>query len=213
MSTVPAMPPIPAESMTPVPPPTALAPTIPDDMLYEVVDGQVVEKKMGAFETGIASLLVEILGPFARTNRLGRFFDEMLFRIDIGQDLQRRPDVAFVSHARWPYNRRVPDVPVWDMVPDLAIEVISPSNSASAVLRKVHDYFKAGVTSRLGRLSRTGRGLYLFHTPANPGGRRWPGAGWRRPPPWLSTPCRGLVRGWPRVTANRSDRPSQRVDR
>ena len=44
MSTVPAMPPIPAESMTPVPPPTALAPTIPDDMLYEVVDGQIVEK-------------------------------------------------------------------------------------------------------------------------------------------------------------------------
>jgi Uma2 family endonuclease len=144
MSTVPAMPPIPAESMTPIPPPTAIAPIIPDDMLYEVVDGQVVEKTMGAFETGIASLLVEILGPFARANRPGRFFSEMLFRIDIGQDLQRRPDVAFVSHARWPYNRCVPNVPVWDMVPDLAIEVISPSDMMSAVLRKVHDYFKAG---------------------------------------------------------------------
>ena len=81
MSTVPAMPPIPAESMTPVPPPTALAPTIPDDMLYEVVDGQVVEKTMGTFETDIASLLVEILGPFARANRLGQVFSEMLFRI------------------------------------------------------------------------------------------------------------------------------------
>ncbi len=146
MSTVPAMPPIPTESMTPVPPPTAIAPIIPDDMLYEVVDGQVVEKTMGAFETGIASLLDQILGTFARANRLGRFFGEMLFRIDIGQDLQRRPDVAFVSHARWPYNRRVPDVPVWDMVPDLAIEVLSPSNTAFAVHRKIHDYFKAGVT-------------------------------------------------------------------
>jgi len=39
------MPPIPAESMTPVSPSTAIAPNIPDDMLYEVVDGQVVEKK------------------------------------------------------------------------------------------------------------------------------------------------------------------------
>ena len=213
MSTVPAMPPIPAESMTPVPPPTAIAPTIPDDMLYEVVDGQVVEKTMGAFETGIASLLAEILGTFARANRLGRFFNEMLFRIDIGQDLQRRPDVAFVSHARWPYNRRVPDVPVWDMVPDLAIEVISPSNSASAVHRKIHDYFKAGVTSRLGRLSRTGRGLHLFHTPANPGGRRRPGAGWRRPAARLPSPRGRLVRGRSRVTAKAHDRPSQRVDR
>jgi Uma2 family endonuclease len=145
MSTVPAMPPTPAESMTPVSPPTELAPSIPDDMLYEVVDGQVVEKTTGTFETDIASLLDQILGTFARANRLGRVFSEMLFRIDIGQDLQRRPDVAFVSHARWPYNRRPRDVPVWDMVPDLAIEVISPSNSASAVQRKVHEYFKAGV--------------------------------------------------------------------
>ncbi len=146
MSTVPAMPPTPAESMTPVSPPTALTATIPDDMLYEVVDGQVVEKTMGVFATAIGSLLFEILGPFARTNRLGQFFSEMLFRIDIGQDLQRRPDVAFVSHARWPYNRLPPDVPVWDLVPDLAVEVISPSNSASGVQRKVHEYLKAGVT-------------------------------------------------------------------
>ena len=133
-------------------------------MLFEVVDGQVVEKTMGAFETGIASLLVEILGPFARANRLGRFFNEMLFRIDIGQDLQRRPDVAFVSHARWPYNRRVPDVPVWDMVPDLAIEVISPSNSASAVHRKVHDYFKAGV-SRVWVVYPEQAEVYIYSTP------------------------------------------------
>ncbi len=164
MSTVPALPPTPAESTTPVSPSTEFAPAIPDDMLYEVVDGQVVEKTMGAFETGIASLLVEILGPFARKNRLGRFFNEMLFRIDIGQDLQRRPDVAFVSHARWPYNRRVPDVPVWDMVPDLAIEVISPSNSASAVLRKVHDYFKAGVT-RVWVVYPEQAEIYIYSTP------------------------------------------------
>jgi Uma2 family endonuclease len=164
MSTVPAMPSIPAESMTPVAPSTALAPTIPDDMLYEVVDGQVVEKTMGAFETGIASLLDQILGTFARANRLGRFFGEMLFRIDLSQDLQRRPDVAFVSHARWPYNRRVPDVPVWDMVPDLAIEVISPSNSASAVLRKVHDYFKAGVT-RVWVVYPEQAEVYIYSTP------------------------------------------------
>jgi Uma2 family endonuclease len=164
MSTVPAMPPIPAASMTPVPQPTAIAPIIPDDMLYEVVDGQVVEKTMGAFETAIASLLVAILGPFARTNRLGQFFSEMLFRINIGQDLQRRPDVAFVSHARWPYNRRVPDVPVWDMVPDLAIEVISPSNTASAVLRKVHDYFKAGVT-RVWVVYPEQAEIYIYSTP------------------------------------------------
>ena len=153
MSTVPAMPPVPAESMTPVSPPTTLTATIPDDMLYEVVDGQVVEKKMGARETEIASILVQILGPYLRTNRLGKVVGEMLFRIDLEKDLRRRPDVAFVSHARWPFNRRVPNVTLWDMVPDLAIEVISESNSAYEVQEKIHEYFAAGVAARVGCLS------------------------------------------------------------
>jgi len=164
MSTVPAMPPIPAESMTPVPPPTAIAPIIPDDMLYEVVDGQVVEKKMSARETEIASILVGMLTPYLRTNRLGKVVGEMLFRINPENDLRRRPDVAFVSHARWPFNRRVPNVPVWDMVPDLAIEVVSPSNSASTILRKVHDYFKAGV-ARVWVVYPEQTEVYIYSTP------------------------------------------------
>jgi len=164
MSTVPAMPPIPAESITPVPPPTAIAPIIPDDMLYEVVDGQVVEKKMSARETEIASILVGMLTPYLRTNRLGKVVGEMLFRINPENDLRRRPDVAFVSHARWPFNRRVPNVPVWDMVPDLAIEVVSPSNSAFAVQRKVHDYFKAGVT-RVWVVYPEQAEVYIYSTP------------------------------------------------
>jgi Uma2 family endonuclease len=122
-------------------------PAIPDEGLYEVVDGRVVEKKMGSYETGIASLLFEILGPFSRANRLGQFFNEMLFRINIAKDLRRRPDVAFVSNSRWPFNRRAPRGPFWEMVPDLAIEVISESNSAFEVQKKIHEYFDAGVRS------------------------------------------------------------------
>ena len=45
--------------------------TIPDDLLYEVVDGQIVEKRMSARETEIASLLVGFLTPFLRMHRLG----------------------------------------------------------------------------------------------------------------------------------------------
>ena len=69
----------------------------------------------------------------------------MLFRINSETDLRRRPDVAFVSHKRWPFNRRIPKVIPWDMVPDLAVEVISESNSAYEVQKKLHDYFDAGV--------------------------------------------------------------------
>jgi len=164
MSTVPAMPPIPAESMIPVSPPTAISPIIPDDMLYEVVDGQILEKNMGSRELEITTILGGYLFQFARANRLGRALVEFVFRIIVEEDMQRRPDVAFVSHARWPYNRRVPDVPVWDMVPDLAIEVISPSDMMSAVLRKVHDYFKAGVT-RVWVVYPERAEVYIYSTP------------------------------------------------
>jgi Uma2 family endonuclease len=144
MSTVPAMPPLAAESIS-SPAPPALSEFPPDDMLYEVVDGQIVEKKMSARETEIASILIELIGHFLRTNRLGKVVGEMLFRINLEKDLRRRPDVAFVSNARWPFNRRIPKVTPWDMVPDLAIEVISESNSAYEVQGKIHDYFAAGV--------------------------------------------------------------------
>jgi Uma2 family endonuclease len=119
--------------------------TVPDDMLYEVVDGKIVEKLVGAYEGDIAGILYRFLWVFANTNRLGRTFIEVIFRIDQAKNLQRRPDVAFVSHARWPAGRRPPKkVAVWDMVPDLAIEVVSPSNSASQVQEKMHEYFRAG---------------------------------------------------------------------
>jgi Uma2 family endonuclease len=120
--------------------------SVGDDCLYEIVDGRIVEKDTGAREIEIATILGSYLFHFARVNRLGRALVEFIFRIDVEKDLQRRPDVAFVSHARWPFNRRVPDVPVWDIVPDLAIEVISPTNTAFQVQKKTHEYFEAGVT-------------------------------------------------------------------
>ena len=113
--------------------------------LYEVVDGQVVEKKpMGAYEILVGSRLNTRLDSFASTHHHGRAVSEMLF--DFGPDLpQRRPDVAYVSYARWPRQRRVPSTQAWAVVPDLAVEVVSPSNTFGEVLDKVQEYFQAGV--------------------------------------------------------------------
>jgi Uma2 family endonuclease len=126
-------------------PATSVPMTIPDDMLYEVAEGKLVEKTVGARDIEIAGILGQYLGMFARTHRLGRALIEFIFRIDKAKDLQRRPDVAFVSDASWPVRLRVPDVAVWDNVPELAIEVVSPSNTADHVQEKIHEYFAAGV--------------------------------------------------------------------
>ncbi|HEY2159397.1 MAG TPA: Uma2 family endonuclease [Isosphaeraceae bacterium] len=114
------------------------------DGLYEVVDGRVVEKVMGAYESQAARLLVAQLLAFLQQNPLGVVEFELLFLIDRSRDLKRRPDVAFVSRERWPLERRAPRRDAWDVVPDLMIEVVSPSNSASEVVEKIEDYFRAG---------------------------------------------------------------------
>jgi Uma2 family endonuclease len=126
---------------------SVVAAPVPDDVLYEVVDGEIREKNVGVPELEIASLLHGFLFTFLRQTKLGRVLTEMIFRIDKAKDLQRRPDVAFVSHSKWPANRRAPKVSVWDLVPDLAIEIVSPSNSAADVQRKIHEYFDAGVST------------------------------------------------------------------
>jgi Putative restriction endonuclease len=67
------------------------------DLLYEVVDGQIVEQEpLGVYEILVGSFLNTCLDGFARARNCGRAVSEMLF--DFGAGLsQRRPDVAYVS--------------------------------------------------------------------------------------------------------------------
>ncbi|WP_406698619.1 Uma2 family endonuclease [Singulisphaera sp. Ch08] len=142
-----------------------VAPTIPvdGDSLYEVVDGQVVEKAtIGAYPTWLASLLAQAMGGFTTEHKRGRVVVEMLFRL--GKDLQRRPDVAFVSHDRWPHGRQVPHEAAWDVVPDLAIEIVSPTNTADEIMTKVDGYFLAGV-QRVWVVYPKARAVYLYESP------------------------------------------------
>jgi Uma2 family endonuclease len=120
--------------------------TLKEPDLYEVVDGLVVEKPpMGALETFLATELIGWLAPFVREARLGSVAMEMLFLLRSSPELKRRPDLAFVSVERWPLGKRVPRTEAWEVVPDLAVEVISQSNSADDVASKIEDYFRAGV--------------------------------------------------------------------
>jgi Uma2 family endonuclease len=118
---------------------------VAEEPLYEVEDGKIVElPPMGAYETLIATELVWYVSGFCRKKRLGRAVNEMLFDLPVVKR-QRRPDVAFVSYKRWPRTRRVPSTEAWEVVPDLAVEVVSRSNTAGEMLKKVREYFRAGV--------------------------------------------------------------------
>jgi len=119
---------------------------VQDEPLYEIVNGQRVDlPPMSAYATWLASRLHIRLGLYAEDKGLGMAVTEMLFVLDAEHNLRRRPDVAFVSTARWPLDRALPMTGDWDVVPDLAVEVISPNDVFKDVLAKVREYFHYGV--------------------------------------------------------------------
>jgi Uma2 family endonuclease len=124
-----------------------MAPEPPNgDILYEVVDNPIRElPPMSTRETHFASILSRLLGPFAWDHGRGQVEVEMLFSIHPAKNLQRRPDVSFVSFERWPRGKPVPGTSAWEVVPNSAVEVISPTNSANEVIEKLEDDFASGV--------------------------------------------------------------------
>jgi Uma2 family endonuclease len=146
-------------------PEAALAAPPAEDGLYEIVNGQRVElPPMSAYEVQIASFLVVNLGVFANEHQLGRVVGEMLFALRAEQGLQRRPDVAFVSYQKWPRGRAVPRTNAWEVVPDLAIEVVSPTNFAEEVVTRVLDFFQAG-TAQVWVVFPAVRQVYVYQSP------------------------------------------------
>ena len=131
---------------------------------YEVIDGIRMEREpMGAFETILASWLCYLINTFSVERKLGLAVSEVLFVLDSNRDLRRRPDVAFVSYARWPAPV-VARENAWNVAPDLAVEIISPTNLAEEIDSKVTDYFHAGVRLVWVVYPDSGR-VYVYQSP------------------------------------------------
>jgi Uma2 family endonuclease len=136
-----------------------------DEALYEVVNGQRVElPPMSIYAVWITSRLGYRLGPFVEEQRLGIVVNEALFILDAESNLRRRPDLAFVSSGRWPLDRPMPETGDWEVIPDLAVEVISPNDAFENVLAKMDEYFEKGVRQVWIVLPMRQR-IYVFHSP------------------------------------------------
>lgn len=110
--------------------------------LYELVDGILVEKAMGFEESCLAATLILFLQGFVRPQNLGLVTaPDGMVRLSSG--LVRIPDVSFLSWDRIP-GRRMPRKPIPDLCPDLAVEILSTSNTMAEMLRKCREYFAAG---------------------------------------------------------------------
>jgi len=111
--------------------------------LYELVDGILVEKTVGAYESKITMLIGHLLLTFVRPRKLGVVLgpDGM---VRLAPGLVRIPDVSFISASRLP-GGTLPTEPIPHVAPDLAVEVISRWNTPEEMEAKLHDYFQAGV--------------------------------------------------------------------
>jgi Uma2 family endonuclease len=111
--------------------------------LCELIDGTLVEKPMGFAEAQIAMLLGAFLTVYARQHDLGIVAgaDSTLRMRSSGR--VRLPDVLFISYGRLP-GRKLPPERVPELAPDLAVEVLSASNTTDEINQKLDDYFQSG---------------------------------------------------------------------
>jgi Uma2 family endonuclease len=115
----------------------------PNKRICELIDGVLVEKAMGFRESLLASWLSRMLWNYADDNDLGIVLGaDSPYRLRLG--LVRLPDVSFISWGRLPGDE-APDEAVSKIIPELAIEVLSKSNTPAEIELKLDHYFEAAV--------------------------------------------------------------------
>lgn len=118
---------------------------MPDADRYELVEGELVERKMGWKSGWIAGRLQALLVRVGDADQCG-----WLVSSDAGYQCfpdapskVRKPDLSFIKARRLPPDR-APDGHC-RVAPDLAVEVISPNDLYSEVEVKVDEYLRANV--------------------------------------------------------------------
>lgn len=120
-----------------------------EDGFYEVVDGQRVELlPMSFLSHRIASLILAALEAYGEIGDRGQAIMEALFHLPLPVNRLRRPDVAYISSERYPRSRPIPwPDNAFELAPDLAVEIVSPSDLVAEITTKLDEYFRAGVRS------------------------------------------------------------------
>ncbi|RJP34937.1 MAG: Uma2 family endonuclease [Candidatus Omnitrophota bacterium] len=115
-----------------------------DGFCYELIQGELKKMSPPGSQHGRIAFNVSLsLGQHVKMKKSGVVYAaETGFKITSNPDTVRAPDVAFVKRER---VQEVGDiVGYWPGAPDLAVEVISPSDVYSEVEEKVFDWLEAG---------------------------------------------------------------------
>jgi len=119
--------------------------SIPDSGHYELIDGALRERNVSVLSCLISLEISRVLGDYCRKHSVG-----WLFSSDLGYRCfpwkprsVRRADVSFIRADR--LTTQVLSEGDCTIPPDLAVEVVSPNDLASALNLKIEEYLRAGV--------------------------------------------------------------------
>lgn len=119
---------------------------IPEDdgLKHELQAGVLVSEPLPGFRHGrVACAMGELLRRHVRSRSLGVVLTcDTGFVLARSPDTLRGPDVAFVKKERVPSVEK--EARAFEGPPDLAVEVLSPSNTPAVVHAKIADYLAAG---------------------------------------------------------------------
>lgn len=115
---------------------------------YELIDGELVSMSPTGLEHGrIERHAGNVFGNYVLLHKLGDVFvGEVLFRLDPAGTLARAPDIAFIRLEQL-LGRDLTGP--FDGPPDLAVEIISPSDSAKDIEQKVETWLSHGTLAVL----------------------------------------------------------------
>jgi len=108
----------------------------------ELVDGTLVDRPMGFYESLLAVCIAKYISLASDNGRLGVTSGEQGF-IRLGESQVRAPDVAFFLRANLPEGR-LPSERVPAICPDIAVEILSSSNTMAEMAQKRKEYFQGG---------------------------------------------------------------------
>ncbi len=115
--------------------------TLTVDHNYEFVGGEVIEVVSHSYASYVAARLLVRIGSYVEAHQLG-YFTGADGGYHVGEE-RYIPDVGFISNQRHPQPPAETSI---NLPPDLAVEVVSPTDKERALRVKVTNYLAAGTT-------------------------------------------------------------------
>lgn len=117
---------------------------IADDVRYELDDGKILERAMSNLSSWVGGYIYHLLTAHCMKTGLGRSQPDNVAYCCFPTDPKRvrKPDVSWFAANRW--SSKFLESKYIEIAPDLIIEIVSPTDKAQYLNRKIKQFFEVG---------------------------------------------------------------------